>query len=207
MHIAFVSGGKDSYYAIYRCGQKIDLGIMLVYEFPRPSPHLINIGKSIETMLLANIPVIIVRLDKGNEFIETVHILRKLSVDVIVAGDVYIDEHLKYMEKLAKEVGATLVEPLWGLDPVELLYKEFESGIISAIIGCVNSLGKWLGIELSLRNIDGFTKYVVNLGLDPLGERGEYHTIVVDGPLHKSSLSYKVIDHLVIDKYFILRLI
>lgn len=63
-------------------------------------------------MLLANIPVLVVKLNKGREFDETVDTLRRLNVDTIIAGDVYIEEHLSYIEKIAKEVGATLVEPL-----------------------------------------------------------------------------------------------
>ncbi|MEM1813493.1 MAG: hypothetical protein QXT01_05830 [Sulfolobales archaeon] len=38
MRIAFMSGGKDSYYAVYKFGY-VDLGIMLIYDFPRPNPH------------------------------------------------------------------------------------------------------------------------------------------------------------------------
>lgn len=207
MDVAFVSGGKDSYYAIYRYGRRISLGIMLVYDFPRPSPHIINLGKSVETLLLADIPIVVVKLNKGNEFIETADTLRRLGVDTIIAGDVYIESHLNYMEKLAKEVGATLVEPLWGLDPIELLYREFESGIRAVVIGCVSNLSRWLGIELNIENISVFAKYLMELGLDPLGENGEYHTIVVNGPLHRSSLDFKIVDSLQFDGYIILRLV
>lgn len=207
MDVAFVSGGKDSYYAIYRYNRGVSLGIMLVYEFPRPSPHLINLGKSVETILLANIPVLVIKLNKGKEFNETVDTLRRLNVDTIIAGDVYIEEHLNYMEKIAKEVGATLVEPLWGLDPVELLYKEIESNMRSTVIGCVDGLSRWLGVELNKENIDRFIENAKSLGLDPLGERGEYHTIVVDGPLHRKPLNYEAVGIHVFNNYHILRLI
>ncbi|MEM4788432.1 MAG: ATPase, partial [Ignisphaera sp.] len=181
--------------------------IMLIYEFPRPSPHIINIGKSIETLLLGGLPVIVVKLNKGREFNETAEVLKKLNADTLIAGDVYVEEHLNYMEKLAKEVGATLVEPLWGYDPQELIYREFESGIRSVVIGCINPLNKWLGVELTIDNISDFVKEAVNLGIDPLGERGEYHTVVIHGPLHKTSMNYKVVEKLIFDNYSILRII
>ncbi|MEM4763039.1 MAG: ATPase [Desulfurococcaceae archaeon] len=207
LHVAFVSGGKDSYYAVYRYGGRVDVGIVLIYEFPRPSPHIVNIGKSIETLLLSGLPIVVVKLNKNREFSETAEVLRKLDAEILIAGDVYVEEHLNYMEKLAKEVSATLIEPLWGYDPLELIYKEFESGIRSVVIGCINPLDKWLGVELTVNNISNFVEEAINLGIDPLGERGEYHTVVVHGPLHKTSMSYKVIEKLTFDDYSILRIV
>lgn len=207
LRIAFVSGGKDSYYAIYSYGCRVDAGIMLVYEFPRPSPHIMNIGKSIETLLLSGLPVIVAKLNKGKEFNETAEVLKKLNVDTIIAGDVYIEEHLKYMEKLANEVGASLIEPLWGYDPQELIYKEFESGIKSIVIGCVKPLIKWLGVEINIDNVGDFVKEAINQGIDPLGEKGEYHTVVVYGPLHRTPMNYKIVDELIFNNYHILRVI
>jgi diphthamide synthase (EF-2-diphthine--ammonia ligase) len=59
VYVAFLSGGKDSYYAVYKSGLTIDLGLVFVYEFPRPNPHTLNLGKTIETLLLAKIPTIV----------------------------------------------------------------------------------------------------------------------------------------------------
>ena len=207
MRIAFLSGGKDSYYAVYRYGGRVDLGLMLVLDFPRPSPHTVNLGKSIETLLLSGIPVLTVKLTKGREFAETADVLRMLGADTIIAGDVYIEGHLEYMEKLAREVGATLVEPLWGYDPAELFFKELEDGVKFVVVGCLDVLAKWLGVELSLDNAKAFVDELVKPGLDPLGKRGEYHTIVVNGPLHRYALTYRVVDVLSVGGYSIARLV
>lgn len=79
------------------------------------------------------------------------------------------------------------------------------------VIGCVDGLSKWLGVELNGENIDKFIENTKNLGLDPLGERGEYHTIVVkpldDGPLYRKPLGYGAVNRHVFDNYHILRLI
>lgn len=206
MHIAFLSGGKDSYFAVYRYGH-IDLGLMLIYEFPRPSPHTINLGKSLETLSLAGIPTTVLRLSKGNEFSETVNFLRKLNANVIVAGDVYIDEHLKYMERLSAEVGASLVEPLWGLDPEELMYIEFSNSLETLVIGCYSSIDKWIGRILNKDNVGEFIDDVKGVGLDPLGEKGEYHTLVVSGPLHRLRLSYDIVKVEMFNDYSVLRVI
>lgn len=201
-----LSGGKDSFYAAM-ISRPIDLGLVLHYEFPRPSPHLANIGKTIETLLLAQIPILVYKLRKGREYIDTINILKKLNISEIVAGDVYIYDHLKYMESIAEEVGATLIEPLWGEDPVELLYKEFNLGIEALVIGTEDRASKWIGKELNRNNVEIFIKSCRELSLDPLGERGEYHTIVVSSPIHSSRLLYKIVGYRNLDGYLILILL
>ena len=52
MRVLFSSGGKDSFYALMKVS-RADLALILSYEFPRPSPHLVNMGKSVETHLKA----------------------------------------------------------------------------------------------------------------------------------------------------------
>jgi uncharacterized protein (TIGR00290 family) len=190
--VAFLSGGKDSLYAAI-LGAPVDLALVLVYEFPRPNPHLINLGKSVETLTLTRIPVLVARLRKGREREDTVNLLKALDADVIIAGDVYIEDHLRYMESLAREVGAELREPLWGMDPEELLYREIEEGIEPLIIGAVDGLGRWLTVKLTPSVVSSFVSYARSRGYDPLGERGEYHTLVLTSPLHERSLSYRVV--------------
>lgn len=59
--VALLSGGKESFYATM-IEYPIDYALFLVYEFPRPNPHLVNLGKSIETMLNAGLRVLVARL-------------------------------------------------------------------------------------------------------------------------------------------------
>jgi len=192
LRVSFLSGGKDSLYAMMLSGGA-DAGLMLSYEFPRPSPHLLNLGKSVETILLTGIPVIAVKLTKGREREETVRLLKLLGASRITAGDVYIEDHLKYMESIANEVGAQLEEPLWGMDPLEVLYREVEAGIEAAFIGSLEGLKQWLGKILDRSSAGEFAEDAKRAGFDPLGERGEYHTLVVSSPMHRSRLSYSVL--------------
>ena len=189
--IAFLSGGKDSLYAALQ-KWPIDYGVVLVYEFPRPSPHLINLGKSVETLLLAGVSVVVERLPRGREREETIRLLRRLGVSEIVAGDVYVEDHLRYMEGIAGEVGAKLYEPLWGMDTEELLHREMEAGIVTLVTGADERLSSWVGRLLSKDNAGELASEAKRLGLDPLGEQGEYHTLVVNSPVHSRRLSYRV---------------
>uniref|UniRef100_A0A7J3Z8X9 ATPase n=1 Tax=Ignisphaera aggregans TaxID=334771 RepID=A0A7J3Z8X9_9CREN len=206
MRVLLSSGGKDSFYALMVVGN-VDMAIMLSYEFPRPSPHLINMGKSIETHLKASIPVLVKHLRKGCEKAETIEILRRLGVSEIIAGDVYIEDHLKYMEGVASEVGATLIEPLWGENPEDLLYKEIESGLEVLVIGCRSSLKQWLGVEINENNITNFVESCKTSGVDPLGEGGEYHTLVVNSPLHVERVGYQKASFESYEDYLIIRIL
>ncbi|AFH42020.1 ATP-binding protein [Fervidicoccus fontis] len=115
-------------------------------------------GKSPETILLTGRLVAAVKLNKGKEFEETADVLRKLGAEEIIAGDVYVEDHLKYMERLGEEVGAKLVESLWGIDPEELLHEEIASGIRTLVVGCEYSMSNWLGREISSESVENFLR-------------------------------------------------
>jgi diphthamide synthase (EF-2-diphthine--ammonia ligase) len=66
MRVALSSGGKDSIYAIMKSGN-VDFVVVFMYEFPRPNPHIVNIGKTIETHLKMGLPVIVKTLRRGFE--------------------------------------------------------------------------------------------------------------------------------------------
>ncbi|MET1100989.1 MAG: ATPase [Pyrodictiaceae archaeon] len=191
VRVAFLSGGKDSLYAAMQRWPP-DYGVILVYEFPRPSPHLINLGKSIETLLLTGISVVAKKLPRGREREETIKLLKRLKASELVAGDVYVEEHLKYVEGIAEEVGARLYEPLWGMDPEELLYREIESGLTALITGADKRLGNWVGRVLDKESAGELASEAKRLGLDPLGEQGEYHTLVINSPVHAERLDYRI---------------
>ena len=205
MKLAMFSGGKDSLYASTKAGP-IDAYIMLVYQFPEPSPHLVNLGPSIQTGLLTGKPVFIRRLTKNREFSETIEFLKFLNTDVIVAGDVYVEDHLKYLQNLAKEVGATLKEPLWNMDPSDLLHKEIEYGIEARVIGVIHSLEELLGKVLKLESFEELAKYITEKKADVLGENGEYHTIVEYSPIHIEKLKYNIVRKRITNRGVILEL-
>ncbi len=190
MRVALLSGGKDSLYAATRLWPP-DLGLVLVYRFPEPSPHLANLGATVKTLTLTGIPVLVARLPRGREFEETVRVLRLVRASEIVAGDVFVEDHLRYMERLAGEAGATLREPLWGMDTTELLYRIVEYGIEAVITGLRGLPRSLLGVRLNRETAPLVEEEARRLGADPLGENGEYHTLVTKSPHHSEELRVK----------------
>ncbi len=193
LKVALYSGGKESLYASM-LEWPIDLYLVLIYEFPRPSPHLINLHAVISSATLTGRPIYVVKLTKGKEFIETVETLKNLNANVIVAGDVLIEEHLKYMENLASESGAKLKEPLWNVDTSELLIKEVEAGIEYIITGISAKVPtKWLCTYVNRDNAYDLLNDALKHDFDPIGEYGEYHTQVINSPLFNNKLKCKCI--------------
>jgi Predicted ATPases of PP-loop superfamily len=175
MKVLFFSGGKDSVYA-YHLERPVDLFFVSVYQFPRPSPHLLNLHKTVELALALGVPTLIVNLPKGGEFETKASLLRRLGAKALVAGDQAVEDHLRYMKRLAAEAGAELREPLWGRDPAQVLREEVQHMDV-LIIGARH---RELVCRLVTReNVEEFITLARQLGVDPLGELGEYHTLVV----------------------------
>lgn len=175
MRAALFSGGKDSVY-VALLEWPVDIFVVFVYEFPRPSPHLLNLNKVVEVAGALGVPVAILRTHKGRELEEEAQFLRRLGVDEIVAGDQAVEAHLKYMEKLAAEAGARLKEPIWGRDPAEVLLDEAKL-MDFVVIGSQHE--ELLCERVGEDNVERFLEKTRALGVDPIGERGEYHTLAV----------------------------
>jgi uncharacterized protein (TIGR00290 family) len=185
------SGGKDSLYAIYlaeKQGVKVEHLICLFHSFPF-SPHVENIDalKILAESMKRSFTIIDLHKGEG----EFVDVLKHLKVDALVAGDVLIEQHVSRLERICSEAGLDLLEPLFGRKTLELFYEIFNSGFKALIIGVnLKYLGdEWLGFTLSKETAETFLSEAK--GVDPLGENGEYHTIVIECPLYPKPFKIK----------------
>jgi len=112
--------------------------------------------------------------------------LEKLKLEGItglVTGDIYLQEHKDWIDRVCGESGVRAVLPLWGMDSTELLNDFIETGF-KAII--VSAKAKFLGKEWLGRQVDKkLASELGQLGIDVCGEAGEFHTFVYDGPSFK----------------------
>jgi uncharacterized protein (TIGR00290 family) len=109
--------------------------------------------------------------------------LRSLVSDGIthvVFGDLLFPEHRAWAEARCAEAGVTAVEPLFGRPTSELFDAFIASGATALMVTIREPWldETWLGRALSADMKTSFA----GRGIDPCGERGEYHTAVVDGP-------------------------
>jgi uncharacterized protein (TIGR00290 family) len=110
--------------------------------------------------------------------------LRRLARDRIthvVFGDLVYPEHREWAEARCAEAGVTAVEPLFGISTATLFDAFVASGARALMVTVRTPWldGAWLGRPLSADMKAVFAAR----GIDPCGERGEYHTAVVDSPL------------------------
>ncbi len=114
------------------------------------------------------------------------------GIEGIVTGDIYVvdDLHGRWMDKVTEGLDISVIMPLWGQDTSEVLNEEVSEGFRS-IFTC---LGKqwfseeWVGRELNETSVKDLEALAKESGVDPCGERGEYHTMVIDGPIFKEAI-------------------
>ena len=89
--------------------------------------------------------------------------------------------------------GLTAVQPIWG-EPTDAILREFlASGSEALIVTARASLldSSWLGRTLTASMLDELPA----IGVDPCGELGEYHTLVVNSPRFSRPLNVRSCGH------------
>ena len=109
--------------------------------------------------------------------------LKLKGITGLVTGDIYLQEHKDWIDRVCGESGVKAVLPLWEMDTAQLLTDFIQAGFKAIIVSVkAKLLGKeWLG-----RQVD--SKLASELGqltIDVCGEGGEFHTFVYDGPSFK----------------------
>ncbi len=189
------SGGKDCCLALHRAvagGLDIRrLANMVSSDGKRSRSHGISaavIKKQAEALAIP-----IVQHPTGDDdyearFIEMVKAFKREGIEGGVFGDIDFNPHLEWIERVCSEAGITPHLPLWGEDQTKLMEEFIDSGYTAVVIAVKAEL---FGEEVLGQKIDrDFIKRLKSMdnGITPCGEAGEYHTLVVDGPLFKKRL-------------------
>lgn len=106
-----------------------------------------------------------------------------------VFGNIHISEQKEWVENACAERGIIPLFPLWGMEAKELLLQFIEAGFKAAVVAVNAGLldTYWLGREIDEESI----KKMEQEGVDICGEKGEYHTVVVSGPIFKKSITIR----------------
>ncbi len=120
------------------------------------------------------------------EFKDAVKSLIHTGVEGMIFGDIYLQEHRDWVEKVCGELKINAVEPLWGRDPENVIVEFMDTGFKATIVSANSELfdKEWIG-----RKVDRyFLRYLRDNKIDFCGENGEYHTFVTDCPLFKRGI-------------------
>jgi diphthine-ammonia ligase len=112
----------------------------------------------------------------------------KYNLHAAAFGDLYLQEHRDWGENVCKEIGLAAVYPLWiqENEALHALLAFVNSGFKAKVIRIRDDQlpVSWLGRELDA----GFYMDIQKVNICPMGEAGEYHTFVYDGPLFKKRI-------------------
>ena len=189
------SGGKDSCFACYKAIQEgYDVAqLLIMMSNPDTSNfHMISAELLDAQSYAIGIPIVKWVTAAGTYeqvFKKALLQMKAKGVEGIVTGDVYdVAMHeAGWLDRVCKEMGLKPVKPLWHRDTLQIITEFINAGFKATVVRTKNDvLGlEWLGRHVNKQFVDDLKK----LGtVDPCGERGEYHTVVTDGPLFKSSI-------------------
>ena len=104
------------------------------------------------------------------------------AIDAMVFGDIDLQEHRDWEEMVCARAGLKALLPLWQRGRRELVLEMLDQPIEAMIVSCNDVMGqRFLG-----RTIDNpLVAELEAIGVDPCGETGEYHTLVLNCPLFK----------------------
>lgn len=194
------SGGKDSAFALYKVLQDKHLEVVNLHTSFNSELKRVGMHGTPEALIEAQadamgIPLhkIYIPADSSNASYETAMLdfyrqQKEAGIKAIVFGDIFLQDLKAYRDQLIARAGLEAVYPLWQQDTRQLISSFLNEGFKTAI--CAAD-AKFFGQETAGSTIDqGFIEQLP-AGVDPCGERGEFHTFVYDGPLYKQPIAFE----------------
>src|SRR3954466_16428979 len=102
------------------------------------------------------------------------------GVTHIIFGDLFLEDVRAYREQKLAGTGITPLFPLWQR-PTDALAREMIAAGVETYLVCVDL--KQLPKSFAGRRFDATLLADLPPGIDPCGERGEFHTCAVAGPM------------------------
>jgi uncharacterized protein (TIGR00290 family) len=104
------------------------------------------------------------------------------GIDCFAFGDLFLEDVRAYREEKLAPAGITPIFPIWGIDTAQLARDMIASGL-RARITCVDP--RVMPAEFAGRDFD----LSLPEGIDPCGERGEFHTFAYAGPMFQTPVA------------------
>jgi uncharacterized protein (TIGR00290 family) len=186
------SSGKDSAWALHVLKQDPEIDIAGLFctvnkEFGRVAMHGVRVEllrKQAQSTGLSLHMIEIPYPCSDNEYADIMKQFVKEaqgnSIENFAFGDLFLEDVRKYREENLKGTGITPVFPLWGI-PTGVLSKEMVSGGLKAVVTCIDP--NHLTNDFAGRLYDKSFLTDIPAGVDPCGEKGEFHSFAFDGPM------------------------
>ncbi|MFC0189542.1 diphthine--ammonia ligase [Fictibacillus aquaticus] len=196
------SGGKDSCMMLDKLVKSGHKAACLITTVPADINRTFGHGERIEAIQrqadALGIPLEFVSCTfetYTTDYVERLNVLKqKYELEAIAFGDLYLTEHREWGEKAVDEADISALYPLWMKEDeaFSALQTFIESGYKAAVIRVRDDKlsEDWLGRELD----KSFLQDIAREKVCPMGEAGEYHTYVYDGPLFKQPILFEKVE-------------
>jgi diphthine-ammonia ligase len=191
------SGGKEASLSFYRAIQNRDIEVacllnMMAEDGEHSRTHGIGSGWLRLQADALGIPIIQRKTSwqtYEKEFKAAVSGFKTEDIRTGIFGDIDVQEHRDWVERICHETGIRPILPLWKEERESLLKEFIRAGFKAVVVATrAESLDRaWLG-----RSIDeGFIEELKAMDhIDFCGENGEYHTFVYDGPIFRKPVEF-----------------
>lgn len=114
---------------------------------------------------------------------------RDAGITHVAFGDLFLEDVRDYRIRMMADTGIEPLFPLWGSDTAELARTMVDDGL-RAVLTCVDP--KQLPAHFAGRSYDADFLAELPPGVDPCGERGEFHTFCHAGPMFAREIAVRV---------------
>ncbi|MGC9310681.1 MAG: diphthine--ammonia ligase [Candidatus Aenigmatarchaeota archaeon] len=196
--LALVSGGKDSWYALYLMMQSgHDIPVAVTFVPRNPDSYMLQRAMtekvreqfaSLKREFKIRHREFGVSGEKEKEVEEMKELLapivKKERIEGIICGAVLSEYQRRRLDYICEELGVKSFAPLWHKNE-EALLKEIVMGagfefMVARV--CAEGIEQWRGKTVTAGNIEGFISDLKKARCNVSGEGGEYETFVTKAP-------------------------
>ena len=191
------SGGKDSMLALHRAlddGYRVE-ALLAMFDETGERSRSHGIAPSLMRAQAASLGIPLVARnaswrDYEAVFGDQLRAFAAAGVTHGLFGDIDLQAHRDWEEKVCAAAGLTAVLPLWHEDRMVLAQDILALGYRARVV-CVD--GRWLDASFCGREYDAGFIASLPAGVDACGENGEFHTFVFDGPRFAKAVAHRVV--------------
>lgn len=196
------SSGKDSAWSLHVLRQQPDIevvGLLTTFNesVGRVNMHAVRRQLAEAQASATDLPMVSVDLPSPcpNEAYEAAmgraldRAVSELGITGVAFGDLFLEDVRAYREDKMVQCGLEPLFPLWGL-PTNVLAHEMIANGLKAYLTCIDP--QHLELEFVGRLYDEAFLASLPEGVDPCGERGEFHSFAFAGPMFDSPIDVRV---------------
>lgn len=188
------SGGKDSCYAMMQAvaqGLKPKVLLNMMNENGKVSrSHGLPLSILREQAQKMNLPIVTIPATWNEYEAKYIKALQEIKtefeLEAAVFGDIDLQPHRDWEEKVCNAAGIEAVLPLWQQNRIDLVNEMLANGIETMIVSCNTQMGEGYLGKIMTKEL---AEELEAKGIDSCGENGEFHTMVINCPLFSESIT------------------